>query len=227
MDDNSGLFERVLSQLHETGILSDLILVGSWCLAVYRENFQQSPEIPLLRTLDVDFLIPNPSRINKPADVPEMLKHLGFDVEYSVLGGFSKFVHPELEIEFLTPELGKGRSTPYKVTALKVVAQGLRYVGLAEQYAVGMTYNGLPVRVPEPAAFTLLKLLTSRKRKDSTKSERDISTARQLTDFLLQRPAQIAKLSEIFGSMPKKWQAKILGTVSDSSPPLNQLLRGN
>lgn len=226
MDDNSGLFERVLSQLHENGILSNLILVGSWCLAVYRENFQQSPEIPLLRTLDIDFLIPNPPRINKPADVPEMLKHLGFDVEYSVLGGFSKFMHPELEIEFLTPDLGRGRSTSYKITEIKIVAQGLRYISLAEQYAVEMIYKGIPVRVPEPAAFTLLKLLTSSKRKDSTKSERDISTARQLTDFLLQRPAQIAKLSEIFRCMPEKWQTTTLRIMRDRSLKLHELLKG-
>jgi hypothetical protein len=190
VNNNSGLLERVLRQLHENGILSDLILLGSWYLAVYRENFQQSPEIPLLRTLDVDFLIPNPSIINKPADVPDLLQHLGFDVIYSVLGGFSKFMHPELEIEFLTPELGKGRSTPYKVTALKIVAQRLRYVSLAEQYAVGMTYNGLPVRVPEPAAFVLLKFLTSEKRKNLSKGKRDISTASQLAEFLLGKPAQ-------------------------------------
>ncbi len=195
-------------------------------MAVYRENFQQSPEIPLLRTLDVDFLIPNPPRINRPADVAELLKHLGFDVEYSVLGGFSKFVHPELEIEFLTPDLGKGQSTPYKITALKVVAQGLRYVSLAEQYAVEMIYKGLPVHVPEPAAFTILKLLTSRKRKDLTKRERDISTAKQMAEFLLERPAQIAKLSDIFASMPKKWQTTTLRIVKDNSPALYELLEG-
>jgi hypothetical protein len=113
------------------------------------------------------------------------------------------------------------------VTALKIVAQGLRYVSLAEQYAVGMTYNGLPIRVPEPAAFVLLKFLTSEERKDLSKRERDISTASQLAEFLLERPAQFVKLSEVFASMPKRWQTKILSIVNDSSPALHQLLKGN
>ena len=207
-----------------SGVLGDLVPLGSWCLAIYSENYGGSPEIPLLRTLDIDFLVPNPVRIKKKADIPELLKALGFDVVYSVLSGYSKFVHPDLEIEFLSPEVGRGRSTSYKVTALKITAQGLRYIGLADQYAVEMSYKGLRVRVPEPAAFVLLKLLTSEKRKNITRKERDVSTAVQLAEFVLSTPAQTDKFREIWSSLPKKWQSTVLRILDRVDSPLSQLL---
>jgi hypothetical protein len=224
VDENSALFERVLNALNAEGVLDELVLLGSWCLAVYSENYGGSPEIPLLRTLDVDFLVPNPIRTKKKADIPELLKELGFDVVYSVVSGYSKFVHPELEIEFLTPEVGRGRSTPYKVTALKITAQGLRYVGLADQYAVEMHYRGIKVRVPHPAAFVLLKLLTSEKRKKLTKKERDVSTAVQLAEFILSTPAQTDKFREIWSSLPQKWRSTVLRIADRVDSPLSTLL---
>lgn len=224
--DNRDLFEEVLSVLHRSGVLQELVLLGSWCLAVYREYFGHSPEIPLLRTLDVDFLIPNPPKITNSTDVPNLLEQLDFDAKYSVLGGFCKFVHPDLEIEFLTPEMGRGRSTPYKVPALRIVAQGLRYISLAQKHATAMHYKGVPVRVPEPAAFVLLKFLTSSKRKGAAKQERDILTAIQLTEFLLRDPSQTVKLLEIYSSLPDKWQTSIYRIVQNTYPYLARLFKG-
>jgi len=37
------------------------------------------------------------------------LKELGFDRKVSPLDDYEKYVHPDLEVEFLTPERGKGR----------------------------------------------------------------------------------------------------------------------
>ena len=224
MDENSALFEKVLTALDAEGALGDLVLLGSWCLAVYSENFAGSPEIPLLRTLDIDFLVPNPRAIKKTTDMPELLKTLGFDIVYSVLNGFSKFVHPDLEIEFLTPEIGRGKSTPYKVPALKITAQGLRYLSLAAQYAVEMKYKGFKVRVPEPGAFIILKLLTSEKREGPAKRERDISTAMQLTDFITSNQIQTNKFKEIWSSLPSRWQSTILRIMSQNSSQLSKLL---
>ena len=224
VDENSALFERVLAAIDAEGVLGDLVLLGSWCLGVYSENFGGSPQIPLLRTLDIDFLIPNPAVKTKTADVPKLLKALGFDIVFSVLDGYSKFVHPDLEIEFLTPEIGKGRSTPYKVPALKVTAQGMRYVSLADQYSVEMSYKGFKVRVPEPGAFIILKLLTSEKRENPAKRERDVSTAVQLTDFILSNRVQTDKFKEIWASLPNRWQSTVLRIVARVPSQLSKLV---
>jgi len=63
MQTNKHLFDRVLIELDKAGVLTEIMLIGSWVLPVYREYFDNTPEIPLLRTADLDFLISNPTRI--------------------------------------------------------------------------------------------------------------------------------------------------------------------
>ena len=129
-------------------------------------------------------------------------------------------MHPELEIEFVTPEIGRGKSRPYRFESLNIGAQGLRYVRLAQQFSVGVLYRGKTVRVPEPAAFALLKYLASSKRRDPVKRSRDISTATQVAEFILTVPEHRAKLHDIFGQTPARWQKRVLAIVSGLSPRL-------
>lgn len=224
MNDTQDLFKKIIIEFHKKDILIDLILIGSWCLVIYREYFNRPPEIPLLRTVDLDFLVPNPPKITNEVDIPNLLKSYGFDEEFSVLGGFSKFVHPELEIEFLTPKYGRGRRTPHNITELKISAQGLRYVGLVQQYNIEVMYIKTMIRVPEPSAFVLLKFLTSTKRKEKAKLERDISTGKQVGEYLITQPQQKAKMKEIFSFMPKRWQITCLDIIRQNSYSLYEVL---
>ncbi|MDO9577552.1 MAG: GSU2403 family nucleotidyltransferase fold protein [Candidatus Cloacimonadales bacterium] len=109
MRDNKALFHQMLPEFHDYGILDNVILIGSWVLPVYRHYFSNSPEIPILRTMDVDFLIPNRPKIHIKVDIPKILKKFEFEEQFSLLGNYSKFVHPELEIEFLIPEIGRSK----------------------------------------------------------------------------------------------------------------------
>jgi hypothetical protein len=224
MLENRPLFLKIITALHEAEVLENLVLIGSWCLPIYSRHFNDPPEIPLLRTVDIDFLIPNPPRIKAKADLPALLKRFGFDEAYSPLGGFSKFVHPELEIEFLTPERGRGKDKPYQIEALKISAQGLRYLGLAQDFSIELPYEGIKVRVPEPGAFVLLKILTSGKRPDRAKQERDMSTAKQLGEYLIRRPGESARLREIFAILPRPWQSSILKVCKELSPAIFEAL---
>lgn len=63
--------------------------------------------------------------------------------------------------------------------------------------------------VPEPAAFVLMKFLISKKRKDKTKIQKDISTATQLSDYLLKIPEQIKLFQDVYKSMPKGWKKNL------------------
>jgi hypothetical protein len=110
------------------------------------------------------------------------------------------------------------------VPALKVTAQGLRYLDLADQFAVEMRYRGFKVRVPEPGAFIVLKLLTSEKREDPAKRERDISTAVQLADFVLSNQGQTNKFKEIWSTLPIGWQRTILRIANKIPSQLPKLL---
>ena len=68
MEERYKLLLTVLRELSNAEVLDDLILAGSWCQFYYRILFDEAPEIPLIRTTDIDFLVPNPSKIKKSVD---------------------------------------------------------------------------------------------------------------------------------------------------------------
>lgn len=82
VEENYKLLASVFRELQKAGVLQHIILAGSWCQYFYRIFFDNSPEVPLLRTTDIDFLIPNPPGISTGADVPFILSSLGFDSHF-------------------------------------------------------------------------------------------------------------------------------------------------
>ena len=107
MTKQNNLFLATLDALHKSGVFEYIILIGSWCHYFYRVYFNNAPEIPVVRTMDIDFLIPNPAKIHKDINIPEILRTLDFTPTHSYTSEYTKYVHPELELEFLTPELGR------------------------------------------------------------------------------------------------------------------------
>lgn len=71
------------------------------------------------------------------------------------------------------------------VEKLHLSAQPLRYLSLAFDHTVFVEYCGHSVRVPEPEAFVLLKLLVIPRRKNDAKVAKDIQTVQDLGEFLL------------------------------------------
>ena len=112
MEKERDLFFAVLLSLNKAEILRDIILIGGWCPLVYKEYFGNPVEISAQRTADLDILVPNPPRIHKEIDVSLILNKLGFDRKVSPLDAYEKYVHPDLEVEFLTPERDRGRERP-------------------------------------------------------------------------------------------------------------------
>ncbi len=224
MKENKDLFYKLLLRFHQTGILENVILIGSWVLPIYRHYFSNSPEIPILRTSDVDFLIPNPPNIINKIDVPKILKDFDFEEQFSLIGGYTKFVHPDLEIEFLIPEIGRSRNKAVLISELKVTAQPLRYLYFIQNHILTINYNDIKIRVPEPTVFVLFKFLLTIKRKDSNKVRKDLMTAVKLTDFLLTKPDQVEKFRDIYSKMPKPWQKKLDKIIKDNSSDLYDIL---
>lgn len=62
-----------------------------------------------MRTTDVDFLVGMPPKVRREFDVPAALLELGFEPEWALQGGYCKYVHPEMEVEFLIPEQARRR----------------------------------------------------------------------------------------------------------------------
>lgn len=80
------------------------------------------------------------------------------------------------------------------------------------------------ITLPEPAAYVLHKFIIQEKRKNKEKQKRDLSAAKKIGEFLLRNKTQRKKLLEIFFSLPKKWQAKIIRNVKANSQPIFDFL---
>jgi len=138
------LFGRLLASLYSNGVLSQIILVGSWCLPLYKKHFHDDPQIPILRTTDIDFLIPLEPKPSITLDLPKILENLGFEKEFSYVDGSFKFIHPDLELEFLTPDSGRPKSKPVHFDNLQMTAVPLRFLSILQEHKIKLSYDKHP-----------------------------------------------------------------------------------
>ena len=204
-DAQSDIFFKLLHKFERAGVLDQVMLIGSWCLSFYRSTLGKAGKLPVLRTLDADFLIPSQRSLKREVDIPALLKEMGFVQTFYRSSGWVVYDHPELRVEFLIPETGRGRDSAHEVKKLHVNAQGLRYLNLLADHPRELFYEGLSVRVPEPAAFALQKLIISQRRQDKLKQQRDLDTAVALLDYVFSNSKELSKLKNILKDLPKGW----------------------
>ena len=219
------VFREVLEELQSQDVLKDLMLIGSWCLYFYRVEFGDHEQIPQVRTLDLDFLVPANKKISRDVDIPEMLKQMGFIPTFNRSTGLVVYDHPDLRIEFLIPELGRGHDRPQNIERLHIKAQGLRYLNLLADYPRIISDRKLNVRVPELAIYALHKLIITTRRKNQMKGKKDLESAVGLLDFLYTRPKEVTRIKTILESIPKSWLKTILSVSEKHSPRLNQIAK--
>ena len=224
MEEKYKLLSAVLKELQEKGVLDGLVIVGSWCQYYYRILFDNAPEIPLIRTTDIDFLVPNPARFKNKVDVSDLLDTLGFDNDFDYSTGLVKYVHPDLEIQFLTPALGRVKDSSYEIKQLNINAEGLTYMKMLQDYRFSMTYQDITVWLPEPEAFCLHKILISQKRKKPAKKEKDLMSAKSIGELCLEHENHRDRLKSIYDHMPKKWQKTVSGILKEVSSEMFSFL---
>lgn len=196
---------RVLRKFQAAGLLNELILIGSWCLHFYRAHYRDAESLPAVRTLDVDFLIPGASRIKSEVDVPLLMKELGFAATFNRSNGLVKYDYGDLTVEFLLPAIGGMEQVVKEIKSLQIKAQALRYLTFLSSYTTTISYEDLRIRLPEPAAFALHKLIISQRRRKEEKRERDLEGA-------------VGLLKEL----PAKWAESVLTVSNVHFPALNQ-----
>ena len=161
-----------------------------------------------------------PGIIPLTTDIGQLLKSLGFDSDYDYSTGIIKYVHPDLEIQFVTPERGRGRDTAYNIKQLQIKAEGIRYLGILQDNSFTMKHEDISLRIPEPEAYVLQKILASRKRANEDKRAKDLDTAFSIGELCMQDHKRRRRMKAIFNDLPKKWQKEILKTLRDSSPDM-------
>jgi len=208
------LFKRVLKIFHDAGILDEMILVGSWSMHFYRDYFARGSYQPTIRTRDIDFLVPTPIRSGLKVDVCELLREDGFVVTFNH-SGFMRLEHPEIIIEFLVPEKGKGKDKPFPLPHLGVNAQALRFLDFLIQNSIVIQSSGLHIRVPHPAAFGLHKLIISERRKTVEKSLKERREAISVLNTLIAQ-GESKRIVDVFNSMPAKWQKRACHVLEEA-----------
>ena len=198
-------------------------MVGSWCLPVYREC-RNNEQIPLLRTMDLDFLIEKPREKLPFIDVPAALGALGFEPLFDATSPLVKYERIDLEIEFLSPRI-RGDQQVVPVQHMNLNAQILSYMEIAQKYAQNVDYKNVSLKVPEMEAFVLHKVLVYPLRNDERKKQKDRQTVNELSSIVVAEEIALKRLRQIFAEFPTKWQRAILSTAQKDLPKLWLALR--
>lgn len=119
------------------------------------------------------------------------MSDLGFVIDFRGSKGYIRFIHPELFIEFLVSEKGKGLDQPYPLLQLGINAQALRFLELLAQNILQLKVEGILVNLPHPANFALHKLIIFQKRVKPEKIAKDKETAIKILRALIDKSSQL------------------------------------
>ncbi|MDQ7827356.1 MAG: GSU2403 family nucleotidyltransferase fold protein [Candidatus Eremiobacteraeota bacterium] len=205
MEEKIRFVDRILKALSEEGLLEHFLVVGSWCIYFYKHMFKDSLKAPLWKTTDIEFDTSSLKKAPKTVDISRFLRDFGFLVRYHGDEGYTTYEHPELIIEFFVPQVGDGRTNPYKIPGFGINPQPMRFLSMLEDEALTIDYNGLPIRVPRPANYSIHKLMISTERKNPTKAEKDRQQALALWDMLRDSGEEDA-LKAVFSKLSSRQQ---------------------
>lgn len=205
---------EILKRFHKAGILKDFILIGSWCIYFYKEYFSDVSYTmqTAIMTRDIDFLIDQPEKIKKKVDVPELLKDLGFVTIFKGSQGYIKLDHPDLILEFIVREKGKGSNKPYPLSKLGMNAVPLRFLNFLSTQTIKVKVDNFYVNLPHPANFALHKIIISKRRTKEEKATKDRNAAVGILNALIKKDENDI-IRSVFFSIPKKWQSRIISNL--------------
>lgn len=150
--------------------LDEIVLVGGWVPLLYGRYGHTTSPHPLLRTMDIDIVVPGCLEDRGRPTIDQLLSCAGYESRVHPLeDGLVKYelTSPFAEIEFLTPEIGRAGSATRRVQH-GLTAQALRYLEILLENTVKIriddtvcgSHISLAVTVPSPAAFIYQKGLT-------------------------------------------------------------------
>lgn len=209
---------EILRRFNKVGILKDFILIGSWSAYFYNEYFAGTPYLDrtALKTRDIDFLIDNPAKIRHEVNVPELLGDLGFVIVYKGNRGYIKLEHPDLLVEFLVLEKGRGMDKPFPLPKLGINAVALRFLSFLSTNTIKVKVEDFHVTLPHPANFALHKLIIFQRRIKEDKAVKDRNIAIEILKSLIDK-GESSIIKKVFNSIPKKWQRKVIKGLSKNT----------
>lgn len=207
----SELCLEILRRFHKAGLLRDFILIGSWCIYFYKDYFFDIPYIDqaTIKTRDLDFLIDRPRSMKRKVNIPELLKDLGFVTIFKGSKGYIKLDHPDLIVEFLVPERGRGIDNPYPLPKLSMNVVALRFLNFLSSNTIRVKVENFYLTLPHPANFALHKLIVFQRRIKEEKALKDKKAAIEILNALINK-GESRIIKNVFNSVLLKWQKKII-----------------
>ena len=201
---------EILRRFNQKKLLGNIVLIGSWCMVFYEDYFRlfQKEGFDTFKTRDIDFLIPAPSKITHKTDVPELVKDLGFVTTIGGSKGIIRLNHPDLILEFLVPERGRGSEKPVDLPQLGMNAVALRFLNFLTDNIIPVKVEDFFLYVPHPVNFSLHKLIVSQRRHNKDKSSKDLQMGVQLLNALIKK-GEGAAIKKVFNALPTKWRGII------------------
>lgn len=211
------LIQKILKIFEENGLWGEGVeLIGSWCFQLYQKHLGVK-SFPL-RTVDIDFLVPSPYKGKEKIDLIRLLEPLGFKLGFNSDGSVYLW-GPELKIEFLTAERGRGQTKAKEIKNLAIKATPLRFVDMLFEDPIKVNEQGVEVLIPNPICFALHKLLISARRKNQEKKRKDLEQA----IFTLES-CDVGQVAGYYKGLPKPWRKTIQQTLeaAQRSLPLQE-----
>lgn len=192
---------ELLNVLKRHRALDHLMLIGSWTTLFYQDYFDDQDYHPIIRTTDIDFLVPKRPPKDLNLDIAAILQRLGFLLDHSP-DGWVTFQKPDLHIEFLWQRLGQQSDQAKTIPELGITVRPLRFMWLLTHYPIRCAYQGIRLNVAHPAAFAIHKLIISARRTKPLKRENDRQQAEAVLSFL-KRPKDMVIFREIMARLSK------------------------
>lgn len=163
---------QLLKLLERNQALEHLVLIGSWATVFYQEYFGGGDYHPVIRTTDIDFLIPKTPPRDTKIHIGKIMVADGF-LEDVRIDGWVTYHKPEFHVEFLLSRVGPRPDDAITIPQLGITARPLRHMWLLTQFVIQASYQGIPLNLPHPGAYALHKLIISTKRRDKEKQAKD------------------------------------------------------
>lgn len=201
------LFENILKIFSKNDLFDEGVeLIGSWCFYLYQKKL--GVETFPLRTMDIDFLIPNPFKGKDHKDFIDDLKGLGFEIGFRPDGSLYLW-SADFKIEFITQEKGSGSDKAIKVKKLGLSAIPLRYMNILFEEPIVIKLKGVKVLVPDPKNFCLHKLIVASQRRKIDKKLKDLKQAICVFKVLDKSELRLG-----FDDLPKGWRNKVVKVIA-------------
>lgn len=212
-------FWQTIKAFDDIGLLPHVMIIGSWAEYFYPSLFE-TDFIPNLTTRDIDFFYRNINLPTEKIPVIEKLKEIGY--VYDEVDGVSRFYKEDfLELEFLTRVLGAGTEGRMKINPLGITSEGLRVINILATFpreieVASPLSETFTITIPEPAVYTIQKILTNPIRNPPEKKQKDIAAVKELLYHIEKSPDHMLKLKEVYKTLSKK-QYKVLEQVCEEN----------